>query len=69
MKVVTGRHGQTIVSSKSFQLYDKINLADGIYECDLSPNENHLANQLHITGILTRVKDNGQIKYKVFEKD
>lgn len=69
MKVVTGRHGQTIISSKSFQLYDKIHHADGIYECDLSPSESHQANHLHITGILTRVNDNGQIKYKVFTKD
>jgi hypothetical protein len=69
MKVVTGKHGQTILSSTGFQLYDKIKLESGIYLHDLSSSDSNQANQLHISGVLIRVNDNGKVKYKVFSKD
>jgi hypothetical protein len=66
MKVVPGKHGQTVMSSKGFQIYDKIRNEGGIYLCDLSPSDNNQANHLYMSGVLIRVNDNGKVKYKVF---
>jgi hypothetical protein len=68
MKIVTGRHGQTIISSTSFQLYDKINHENGIYDKDLSDREKTLVFELITAGVINRVNDNGQTKYLTYSK-
>lgn len=66
MKVVPGKHGQTVMSSKGIQIYDMIRNEGGIYLCDLSQSDNNQANHLYMSGVLIRVNDNGKVKYKVF---
>ena len=68
MKIVNGKYGSTVVSSTEYQLYDNILHENGIYEKDLSENDQYSAFLLRQRGILIRVKDNGQSKYKAFQK-
>ena len=69
MRAITGKHGQTIISSTAFQLYDRIKHENGIYDKDLTSSDKHTANELYVIGVLTKVKQDGQLKYKIFTKD
>ena len=66
MRVLNSKQGATFVSSSEFRFFDKLCHEKGIYEKDLNENEVYTANQLRQRGLVLRVKDNGQAKYKPY---
>ena len=66
MKVLKNKHGSTFVSSKEFHFFDKLRSEKGIYEYELSENEVHTAKELRKRGLVLRINDNGQPKYKAY---
>ena len=49
-----------------FQIFDKLRHEKGIYEYNLSENEVHTCNELRQKGLVLKINDNGQTKYKVY---
>ena len=66
MKILDSKAGPTVVTSSEFRFFDKLRHEKGIYEQDLTENEVHTANLLRQRGLVLRIKDNGQAKYKIF---
>ena len=66
MRILVSKNGPTFCSSKEFQLFDKLAHEKGIYEYELSENEVHTAKELRKRGLVLRINDNGQPKYKAY---
>ena len=66
MKILNSKHGPTVVTSSEFRFLDKLRVEKGIYEYKLDENEVHTALQLRQRGLVLRINDNGQTKYKIF---
>ena len=66
MRIVVSKNGPTFCSSIEFQIFDKLRHEKGIYEYNLSENEVHTCNELRQKGLVLKINDNGQTKYKVY---
>ena len=66
MRILVSKNGPTFCSSKEFQLFDKLAHEKGIYEYELTENEVHTAKELRKRGLVLRINDNGQPKYKAY---
>ena len=68
MRAVPGKHGNTIISSRAYQLYDRIRHENGIYERDLTEQDKLIARDLVVSGTVKRVTYNGETKLQICKK-
>lgn len=66
MKILDAKLGPTVVTSTEYRFFDKLRHEKGIYESDLPENEVRTAMQLRQRGLVLRINDNGQAKFKIF---
>jgi hypothetical protein len=69
VKILVSKNGPTFCSSKEFQLFDKLRHEKGIYEYNLSENDVHTCNELRQRGLVLKVNNNGQTKYKIYPQE
>ena len=69
MKLLSSKNGLTVISSNEFRLFDRLRHENGIYEKDLNESDIYTAKQLRQRGLVLRINEHGQAKYKAYPQN